>query len=68
MTVTILTAEIDRIGAGLPIIYLVLFLGASALMIWRTEALMGRLARQAITKRDKVAAFGTGQLGRDLFS
>jgi len=40
--VTILTAEIDRIGAGLPIIYLVLFLGASALMVWRTEAMMDR--------------------------
>jgi len=40
--VTLLTAEIDRIGVGLPIIYLVLFLGASALMVWRTEAMMDR--------------------------
>ena len=37
-----LTAEIDRIGAGLPLVYLVLFFGATALMIWRTEAMMDR--------------------------
>jgi cation:H+ antiporter len=40
--VTFLTAEIDQIGVALPLVYLVLFLGASALMIWRTEAMMDR--------------------------
>jgi len=40
--VPFLSGEIDRIGAGLPILYLALFLGASALMIWRTETMMER--------------------------
>ena len=37
-----LTAEIDRIGVGLPLVYLLLFFGATALMIWRTETMMER--------------------------
>ncbi|MEZ5274875.1 MAG: sodium:calcium symporter [Opitutaceae bacterium] len=39
---SLLTAEIDRIGAGLPLVYLLLFFGATALMIWRTETMMER--------------------------
>lgn len=37
-----LTAEIGRVGGGQPIVFLLLFFGATALMIWRTELMMTR--------------------------
>lgn len=39
---SILTAAIDEISGGQLLIYLLLFFGATALMIWRTELMMTR--------------------------